>query len=75
VKAHICIGGPLDGEFASSRDFHGKWQYPEPREEGMYEHLARDYVEFHNASSSRKRAAVCWIHISLLPLPKAMRDR
>jgi hypothetical protein len=23
VKAHICIGGPLDGQFATSMDFDG----------------------------------------------------
>ena len=34
--AYPCIGGPLDGEHATTDDFYG----------GMYEHLAASYVEF-----------------------------
>lgn len=32
MKAHICIGGPLDGKFAISKDFEDAprhWEYPE----------------------------------------------
>ena len=76
MKAHICIGGPLNGEFAASIDFHGRWDKDlKTRERGMYEHLAADYAQFHNAYSSRRRAHVAWIHVDLLPMPKALRDR
>jgi len=83
VKAHVCIGGPLDGEFATSADFHGGYaKVPgtnrndySKRIEGMYAHLWPHYVEFHNASSGRKRAHVVWIHEDLLPpaIPPSQR--
>ena len=76
MKAHICIGGPLNGEHAASIDFYGRWNRETTRhEEGMYAHLKDAYVEFHNASAGRRRAHVVWIHRDLLPLPKALRDR
>lgn len=79
MKAHVCIGGPLDGEFAATIDFYGRWVAEERRhEEGMYEHLKGAYVQFHNAHRGRAREArahVVWIHLDLLPAPKALRDR
>lgn len=76
MKAHICIGGPLDGEFATSEDFYGHWDRQSlMHERGMYEHLKNEYAQFHNASRSRKRAQVCWIHVPLLPVSISPRKR
>ena len=76
MKAHVCIGGPLDGEFAASIDFYGRWNREESHyEDGMYTHLKDVYVQFHNASAGRRRAHVVWIHLDLLPMPKPLRDR
>lgn len=59
MKAHVCIGGPLDGQHAISSDF---WQG------GMYHHLEREYLQFNNAARAWNRtgAHVAWIHTSLL---------
>jgi hypothetical protein len=94
MKAHVCIGGPLDGLFATSEDFHGyrvinpatkkpyrhgermpdgRWPYE--RDPGMYAHLTNEYAQFHNASSSRRRAHVVWIHTSLLPVAISPKQR
>lgn len=82
-KAHIVIGGPLDGEFATSADFHGGYEKVDGRNdysqrvEGMYEHLAREYQQFNTAyrRSTLKGANVVWIHESLLRPPISPRLR
>jgi hypothetical protein len=78
AKAHPCIGGPLDGEFATSGDFHGSYEkvpgtqrndYSKPVE-GMYAHLSDDYYQFNTAYSytmkRRNLARVVWLHVSML---------
>jgi hypothetical protein len=60
MKAHICIGGPLDGMFATSKDFEQRVVANRAgggydigyvfREGGMYGHLHNEYVQFNNAS-------------------------
>jgi len=92
MKAHICIGGPLDGEWATSSDFHGDWisaGADSRREDGMYEHLSREYFQFNTARHqstvfqhpSRKKGLgrvechVVWLHRSLLQSPKSPRER
>lgn len=74
MRAHICIGGPLDGEFATNADFYGAYEkvpgtkrndYSKPIE-GMYAHLKHDYFDYNNATRGRL-ANVVWIHKSLLP--------
>lgn len=83
MKAHVCVGGPLDGEFATSEDFYG---YPArdekgrlerlnwtPRETGMYQHLRNEYQAYHNAH--RSNVPVLWIHTSLLKPPISPRKR
>lgn len=69
--AYPVIGGPLDGESATTADF-GR--------EGMYEHLAREYREFNAASgrSSKRIGAspsMVFLHTSLLRPLIAPRDR
>lgn len=72
MKAHPCIGGPLDGEFAMYHDF---WQ----TNNGIYAHMRDEYVQFNNAhhesSSKKSRAAVAFIHVSKLPKSISPRDR
>lgn len=83
MKAHICIGGPLNGEFATSKDFYGEWDpVVIKRYEGMYNHLRAEYVQFNNASRpyntgqhGRHRAQVAWIHIDCLPPSISPRNR
>lgn len=69
--AYPVIGGPLDGESATTADF---------AREGMYEHLAREYREFNAASgrSSKRIGAspsMVFLHTSLLRPLIAPRDR
>lgn len=85
VKAHRCIGGPLDGEYATSEDFLGYRQInPETkkpyiyhqaraagtnawkRDEGMYQHLKGEYMQFNTARHGNAASDVVWIHSSLL---------
>jgi hypothetical protein len=79
VKAHICIGGPLDGEFATSLDFYGRWTKDMGHEEGMYEHLRGEYHQFNNAHSGawkgKPKNSVAWIHESLLKPSVSPRER
>lgn len=83
MKAHVCIGGPLDGEFATTADFWGGYEKVpgtnrndwSRRIPGMYEHLTHDYVQFHNASRAKGRATVVWIHRPLLPVSIPARQR
>ena len=64
MKAHICIGGPLDGYFATSEDFAGapyKYSYPNGRtnppmrtitgDAGMYNHLRDEYAQYNFGNS------------------------
>lgn len=89
MKAHICIGGPLDGEFASSEDFYGYRQRDEKgrvipyhrlergweREPGMYDHLKNEYLQFNTSSSRRGRCNVIWLHTSRMIPPIPGRKR
>jgi hypothetical protein len=84
VKAHICIGGPLDGEYATSADFHGGYEKVpgtnrndySKKVEGMYEHLSDQYWQYNNSYNTRKRAPVLWMHESLLTrMPISPRER
>jgi hypothetical protein len=70
MKAHICIGGALDGQFATSVDFEDgrhHWEWPEGRgvgkpvkiydgPAGMYHHLADHYYAYNSASGGRGTA-------------------
>lgn len=76
MKAHICIGGPLDGQYAASGDFYGFYE-KEPgtqrndyskRIEGMFEHLKDEYHQFNNAGRAftPRGCHVVWLHKSIL---------
>lgn len=86
MKAHVCIGGPLDGQFATSDDFYGNYPYePGTRRrdyraapnEGMYEHLKDEYFQFNTAArvATRNHAHVVWLHKSLLKPAISPKDR
>lgn len=85
MKAHICIGGPLDGSFATSDDFYGGYAYvPGTRRrdyhtpvEGMYEHLKHEYFQFNTATraATGKLGNVVWLHKSLLKPAISPKDR
>lgn len=83
MKAHVCIGGPLDGEFATSADFYGGYEKVagtnrndySRRVEGMYQHLRDQYHQFHNASRDSRRATVVWIFHEMLPRAISARQR
>jgi hypothetical protein len=77
VKAHPCIGGPLDGLYATDGDFHGSYEkvpgtkrndYGKPVE-GMYEHLKGEYTPYNIATRAmirgKERANVVYVHDSL----------
>ncbi len=78
MKAHICIGGPLGGEFATSEDFQGGYPIKDGRRdytrkiEGMYEHLAGQYAQYnfgyapYPTSITKNRPSMVWIHKDLL---------
>jgi len=82
-RAHICIGGPLDGEFACSDDFYGGYEkVPGTNRndysksvEGMYEHLKGQYQQFNTAHSRRGACNVIWLHTSLMKVPVSPRAR
>ncbi len=58
MKAHICIGGPLDGEFATGADFYGGYEKTDGRNDykkpvaGMYAHMKDEYHQFNTAHRS-----------------------
>lgn len=70
MKAHICIGGPLDGQFAVTRDFEDglyHWEWPNGRgvgkpikisdgPAGIYFHLAEQYYPYNSAGGGRGAA-------------------
>jgi GH18 family chitinase len=74
-KAHQCIGGPLDGEFATSYDFYGTWTKTAGREEGMYEHLKHEYFQFNTARHGAARTDVVWLHRDTLRPSISPRER
>lgn len=63
-KAFICIGGPLDGQFAITDDFY---------REGIYGHLGNDYDQFN--SSGGGKSSMIWVHRSLVKAPVSGKDR
>jgi len=79
-KAHICIGGPLDGQHAIGKDF---WEH------GMFHHLEDEYMQFNTAwrnATVLQRASkaldrplqechVVWLHRSLLRPSVTPRNR
>ena len=86
MKAHLCVGGPLDGEFATSDDFYGYIPYVKGtkrrdwragRTPGMYDHLRKEYHQFNNASRAfaPKGCHVVWIHESVLKPSISPRNR
>ena len=89
MKAHLCIGGPLDGEHATSEDFYGyrardekgkvipyhKLKTYAPREDGMYGHLRNDYVQFNTSHHGAAKSDVVWIHRELLTGSVSPRQR
>jgi len=62
-RAHPCVGGPLDGQYATDGDFHGYYEkVPGTRRndyskkiEGMYEHLKDEYYPYNCANRSWAR--------------------
>ena len=72
MKAHICIGGPLDGLHACTNDFwEDEWDGKNLTYTGRYADYQNDYVQFNNADrpyNPRKnpRACVAWIYRPLL---------
>lgn len=83
AKAHLCLGGPLDGEHAQGADFYGGYEkIPGTRRndyskrvEGMYEHLRSQYVQFNTASHGYAKSDVVWIHRDLLTGSVSPKDR
>ncbi len=63
MKAYYCVGGPLDGEYATSKDFHGNW---ETNEDGMYSHLRKEYAAYNSSGWSYvpqgDKCSRLWIH-------------
>lgn len=60
MKAYYCVGGPLDGEYATSKDFYGDWR---TKEKGMYAHLYKQYSQFNGCGG---RCTMLWIHVDLM---------
>jgi hypothetical protein len=88
MKAHLCIGGPLDGEHATSEDFYGYRPRDEKgkvipyhrapiraREPGMFGHLRNDYCQFNTASRGQAKSDVVWIYRPLLSGSISPRQR
>lgn len=89
MKAHICIGGPLDGEYATYQDFVGYWDDNGQRDRAMYEHLRDQYYQFntaHHRSTILQRASrklgqkeegchVVWLHRSVLKPSVSPKNR
>lgn len=64
--AYPCIGGPLDGEYATTSDFYC---------DGMYAHLDREYEEYNAARATRRvlgaQPSMVFIHkAALKPLAR-----
>lgn len=73
--AYPCVGGPLDGEYATTEDFRTWGDNP-----GMYTHLTREYHEYNYTVATRKRVgsfppSMIFIHVSLLKPLARPRDR
>jgi hypothetical protein len=67
-KAYICIGGPLDGQYATTEDFHDR--------EGMYAHLDDQYASYNSSGSyGGGRASMIYVHMSLIKPPISGRER
>jgi hypothetical protein len=52
MKAHVCIGGPLDGNFATSTDFSPEYGTPGSHwytPLGKYAQHQREYFQFNTA--------------------------
>lgn len=86
--AYPCIGGPLDGEHATTVDFmraQRKYNYEtkefiEVAPEGMYNHLATEYIEYNCAGGSSKTIggwppSMIFIHRDSLPALASPKDR
>jgi hypothetical protein len=82
--AYPCIGGPLDGEHATTDDFapgYGEPGHKWYRQAGMYGHLSREYVEFNRAGGGGRKkigapATMIFVHDPRGELRiKAPRDR
>lgn len=78
MKAHPCIGGPLDGLYATNGDFHGfhekvpgtrRNDYSKPTIEGMYAHLKGEYVAYNISARAllrrKERGNVVYVHDSV----------
>jgi hypothetical protein len=74
--AYPVIGGPLDGYSATTDDFHSGQGKPGDswfREDGMYMHLANEYMEYNGAHGGYRSKRVggfppsmIYVHKSLL---------
>lgn len=68
--AYPVIGGPLDGQYATTFDFYN---------DGIYHHLTREYFEYNSAFGSRSkigaRPSMVIIHSSVLRPLIAPRNR
>jgi hypothetical protein len=78
--AYPCIGGPLDGEYATTDDMrpthiaardYGKWKKGDViTEGGLYGNIAADYFEFNSAHGRAKRIgafpSMIFVHRSVL---------
>ena len=76
--AYPCIGGPLDGQYATTDDFYRGWGKPEDkyyRPEGMYSHLSQEYCEYNAAYRHSKYTSMIFIHVSLLKNKNSARKR
>jgi len=76
--AYPCIGGPLDGLYATTQDFYGASSWSD-RDEGIYHHLRNEYYEYNSGYGARKRIgghpSMVFIHKSLLKPLISPKDR
>jgi hypothetical protein len=87
--AYPCVGGPLDGEYATTDDMiptmiaardYGKWKKGDIiREGGLYGHIAHEYHEYNASHGSAKKIgskpSMIFIHNSLLKPLISPKDR
>ena len=84
VKAYPCIGGPLAGQYATTRDFEGSSLFLNSIDngdgEGIYSHLRREYLAYNSNSRGDNSVggfppSIVWIHQSVLKPIIAARER
>jgi hypothetical protein len=72
AKAYYCVGGPLDGQYATTADFYTYAWGDNPV--GMFAHLDGEYSQFNNGGYA-SGCSMVWLHKSLLKPPIKAKDR